>query len=127
MERFDMQTTREECIVAHRAELQRQKRPQDQNIEREKAHYYSASDPLPPIAAAKRACHRLLETYRIGKLNYIVQYRRKLCPALTRAAEMLSAIALELALGQLLVDLRSEISVAEVALPAREPGKPAKT
>ena len=42
MEGFDMQTTREECIFAHRAELPRQK-ARDQNIERDKAHYYSAS------------------------------------------------------------------------------------
>src|ERR1700679_137596 len=33
----------------------------------------------------------------------------------------------QLARGQLFVDLRSEIPVAEVALPVREPGKPAKT
>jgi hypothetical protein len=59
-----MQTTREECIFAHRAELPRQK-AQDQKIERDKAHNYSASDLLPPIAAAKRACHRFLATYEV--------------------------------------------------------------
>jgi hypothetical protein len=59
-----MQATREECIFAHRAELPRQK-AQDQNIERDKAHDYSASDLLPPIAAAKRARHRLLATYEV--------------------------------------------------------------